>query len=135
MTIPFNQFLSPEPAQMHAFLDRWKATYEELVRLIETERAEHESQVHKLRLDITRLEQQLATQSAPYEAEVESLKSEIRLLHIQVRDANQIWRDAMVRLAPIVEMNPQAKGTTLDSIITQVVMFVDESKRQFRESL
>lgn len=132
MTTPF---LSPEPAQMHAFLDRWKMTYEEVVKLLETEQLERETQVNKLKLDIARLEQQLVSQSAPFEAEIESLKSEIRMLQAQVRDANKVIQDAMARLAPVVQMNLQAKGTTLDTIITQILLFVDEAKKQFRESL
>lgn len=132
MTTPF---LSPDPAQMHGYIDRWKTSFEELLKILQTERLEHESQLGKLRLDITRLEQALSAQAAPFEAEIESLKSDIRLLEMQAREGNAVAQNALARLAPGVGMNTAARGVTLDSVITQVLLFLDEAKKQFRESL
>lgn len=120
---------------MRVFLERWEQLYNELRRMIETERLEHDAQVSSLQLTVSKLETALATQSDPFEKEIQALQSQIRLRESQTKDVNQTIENAITRLAPIVEINPKAPGVTLDAVVTQIILFMDEAKRQFRESL
>jgi hypothetical protein len=125
----------PEPPQMHLYLDKWRDQIYELAKLLETERVQHEAELAGLKLEIVRLEQQLGTLTTPFEAEIMALKSDIKVLNLRVRDAERETKSALERLAPAVQMVATAKDVTLDSVIGQVLMLLDEAKKQFRESL
>lgn len=132
MTAPM---IFPEPPQMHLYLDKWRDQIYELAKLLETERVQHEAELAGLKLEIVRLEQQLGTLTTPFEAEIMALKSDIKVLNLRVRDAERQTKSALERLAPAVQMVATAKDVTLDSVIGQVLMLLDEAKKQFRESL
>lgn len=126
--------LSPDPVQMHLYLDKWITHIDEIktesARLIKV----LSDEIVLLKREIGQLKQQgedrvrpLETQLAEYAARIENLTRAADVHNTQMTNVKN-------RLAAILD-EPISPSTTVDRLLASVVLLVDETKKQFQESL
>jgi hypothetical protein len=72
---------------------------------------------------------------APYVEQVQNLEARITVQNARIAYLEGDIREATVRLAHMMETSPDAKGITLQGLVGHAILFTDEAKKQFRDSL
>lgn len=129
------QRLWPEPEQLHAYLDHW-VTYinsleQELAKVHETHRlqyTEHVTQINELQTRVT-------TQAQPYEHQIKELQQQLQHAQSQIAAFELERTQAIQRLALAIDVPPNARGVTLQSLVSQSIVLIEESKRMVQENL
>lgn len=127
--------LWPEPGQMHSYLDRWTAYVQEADERLEQEVKLREQDNANAAHQIQELRQELDTVAAPLEAMIAGLNQELVHARNQIAALERIQRENLERLATVLEINPNARGTTLTSVVSNTVIVVEESKKMIQEHL
>lgn len=135
MTDPTVQRLWPEPEQMHTYIDRWRSYIEELENRYQVEAAGHAVTRSTLTSEATQLKAKLDVVDAPYQEQIRNLEAQIAAQAIRVGHLEKDNNDAVQRLALMLETSPSVKGVTLQGLISQAILFIEETKRQFRSTL
>lgn len=124
----------PDPAAMHNYIDQWYAAYKRIADVLESERKLHEAQIADYVRQISELRSEIETHMIPLKTQISEQATVNRKLQSQL-DALHSENNAVIqRLASILEVVP-TRVTTLDSLVNNIVVLVDESKRQFRETI
>lgn len=127
--------LYPEPDQLHSYIDRWESYIFDLENRLETELAAHSATRTTLSSEIANLKSRLEVVVEPYISQIAGLEETINAQSIRVRYLEGEQQEAIARLAAMLEVSSTAKGITLAGLISQAQLFIDETKKQFRESL
>lgn len=126
--------LWPEPAQMHNYLDRWVDQLRELEHQLNEERSAHAKTVASSTHKITELERELATTLTPIRDQMIGLQERITELERIKSEYEKERESHLRRMCSILEVMP-TKTLTMDRIINDIIVLVDETKEQFRMSL
>lgn len=120
---------------MHAYIVRWKEYIERLEKALEEERKVHRENVDRLQITNNNLQLKVETQVAPYERQIKELREDLESAQSLITSLEREHKDTIERLALVLETSPTARGITLTSLVSQVILVVEESKKMIRENL
>lgn len=126
--------LTPDPAQMHIYLDKWVSHIEEAKREYSTRIKVLNEEIVTLRRDKEALRSQMETRVGPLERQISEQNSRINSLLQDIDGYSVEIARIKNRLAGILE-EQVSPSTTVDRLVSDVVILVDESKRKLRENL
>lgn len=129
------QRLWPEPESMHDYLDRWVSVITELDKELARLRKFYAAEATTAQLTIDDLKKRLETQAQPYIEQIDDLKKQVRYAEQHIVDLEQESQSTIERLALVTEVPANARGTTLTSLVGQVILIVEESKKMIQENL
>lgn len=127
--------LWPVPEQLKGYLDSWAKYVAELeAQVAALERVNRDLEASYVN-EVTELKQELSQLEAP-------LNREITQLRHYVQDAEQRCsaliaerQTVLERLALLLEISATTPGLTVLGLVNEATILVEETKKQFRESL
>lgn len=126
--------LWPDPALMHQYVDAWAKRIISIEDQFSQEMREHATLVAEYVNTIQTLQDELETVKGPLQRRIAELQAQRSNLEFQLKRYQEAEKVTLERLAVLLEVTP-VKGDSIDKMLISLSVLVDESKKQFRNSL
>lgn len=127
--------LWPTQNQMKDFIDKWATAFAELDAAYQTLQREHTVRVLNLEQQINTLRIEASNAEAPLRQRIALQDAKIQTLTDTTERQQGIIDDAVRQLGRLLETNTALAGVTLQTLLSDAIILVEETKRQFQNSL